>query len=479
MSRVGGILVNGQERPAAGGATFAVFAPETGARLGVAARGTAEDVDRAVGAARRGFDVWRALPAKARERILLRAADILETQGEARFLDLLIDESGSTITKARGEIAYAPDLLRAAAGEARRLTGETLPHDKADRLSLVVREPVGVVGVLSPYNAPLSLLTKMTVFALAAGNAIVVKPSEETPLVALEFARVLLEAGLPEGAVAVVTGLGAEAGAALVEHPGVDALALTGSTETGRHVASAAGRRLRRVQLELGGKSALLVMADQDPAHAARIAAAGIFTHAGQICMANSRVIVEAPLFDAFVDAFRAVAAGLHLGDLRDPATIHGPLINARAVEKAAAHVAGAVEAGARLAHGGGTVRGLTFAPTLLLDTPRHAPAWRDESFAPIVNVVPARDLDHAIELANDSAYGLSAGVLTRDVGAAFAAARRIRAGSVHIGDHPFHSNALAPIGGYGDSGVGRSGGRHSVEEFTEVKWITVPSGPP
>lgn len=474
-----GLLIGGQERPAISGGTFSVLAPETETVLATAAQGTAADVDLAVAAARRGFQVWSALAAKERERVLLRAADIIESQGEARLLDLLIDESGSTITKARNEIAYTPDLLRAAAGEARRLHGDTFPNDRADRLSFVIREPVGVVGILSPYNAPLSLLAKMTAFPLAAGNALVVKPSEETPLIALAFADILLEAGLPPDSFNVVTGFGAECGAPLVDHPDVDALALTGATQTGRLIAVAAARRLRRVQLELGGKNALIVLADFDPREAAEIAAAGIFVHAGQICMANSRVIVEASLLDAFTDAFIAKAASLHLSDLRDQATIYGPLINRRALDKALGQVDAAVGGGARLLHGGGAVRGLTMAPTILADPPSDSAAWRVESFAPLVSVVGATDLDHAITLANDSDYGLSAGILTKDVTKAFSAARRIHAGSVHIGMHPFQSNALAPIGGYKDSGIGRSGGRYSIEEFTEIKWISLGTGMP
>jgi acyl-CoA reductase-like NAD-dependent aldehyde dehydrogenase len=474
MATKHGILIDGIDGPAASGESFDVFAPETGAVIGRVAQGGPADIDRAVASAIKGFSVWSGLEARARELVLLRAADIIETTGMARLLDLLIDESGSTITKASAEIAYTPDLLRAAAGEARRLMGDTFPNDRADRMSFVVREPIGVVGVLSPYNAPLSLLAKMTAFALAAGNAIVIKPSEETPLIALEYARILIEAGLPANAISVVTGMGASAGVALVEHPQVDAIALTGATHTGRLVAVAAAKRLRRVQLELGGKNALVVLKDYDAQAAAEIACAGIFTHAGQICMANSRIIVEAPLFEDFCAAFKAKAEGLFLGDLRDPKTSYGPLINQRAVDKVIAQQEAALSAGAILLSGGKLVRGLTYAPTILLEPPRTSAAWREESFGPICSVVRATDFAHAINLANDSDYGLSAGVLTHDVNLAFSAARQIKAGSVHIGMHPFQSNALAPIGGYRDSGIGRSGGKYSVEEFTELKWISL-----
>jgi acyl-CoA reductase-like NAD-dependent aldehyde dehydrogenase len=475
----GQLLIGGEEAPAADGRVFEVRAPETGAVIGEVPRAGAADVDRAVTAARRGFRDWSGLPPAGRERVLLATADLLEQRGEAELLDLLIDESGSTITKARNELRYSVDLLRTAAGEARRLYGDTFPNDQPQRLSMVFREPVGVVAVISPYNAPLALLTKMAAFPLAAGNAVVIKPSEETPLIALAFARLLLAAGLPAEAVNVVTGFGAECGAPLVAHPGVDAIALTGSTATGRRIGAQAMQRMVRAQLELGGKSALLVLRDVPVAEAARIAAVGMFTHAGQICMANSRIIVERAIHGAFLEAFRAACEGLHLGALRDPRTAYGPLINQGAVDKVAEHQQQALRAGARLLTGGTVVRGWTYAPTVLLDTPPQCSAWREESFGPLCTVVAAEDLEQAIALANDSAYGLSAAVLTNDLKAGFRAARAIRSGAVHLGMHSFQSNALAPVGGLGLSGLGRSGGRYSIEEFTELKWISVELGEP
>lgn len=273
-----GILINGKEMPARGGETFPVVAPESGSVVGEAALGNADDIDRAVTAARGGFEEWSRLDPKDRERVLLRAAEIFEADGVARLLDLLIDESGSTIGKAGYEIGYTPDLFRAAAGEVRRLYGDTFPNDRNDRLSIVVREPVGVVGILSPCNAPLALLAKMAAFPLAAGNSVVVKPSEETPLIAIEFAKILLEAGLPAGAINVVPGFGRDCGSALVAHPDVDAIALTGATATGKAIGAAAMQTVKRVQFELGGKNALVIRKDFDPAKAAEIAIGGIFS---------------------------------------------------------------------------------------------------------------------------------------------------------------------------------------------------------
>ena len=475
--RQGQLLIDGRELDAADGRTFEVLAPATETLLGHVARAAAVDVEQAVAAARRGFIIWSRLAPKEREAALLRAADLLEQRGETQLLDLLIDESGSTITKARFEIRYSVDLLRTAAGEVRRLYGDTFPNDNPQRLSMVFREPVGVVAVVSPYNAPLALLTKMAAFPLAAGNAIVIKPSEETPLIALAFARLLLDAGVPPAAVNVVTGFGAECGAPLVSHPGIDGIALTGSTATGKAIGAQAMQRMVRAQLELGGKSALLVLRDVDIEKAAKVAAAGMFNHAGQICMANSRIVVEQPIHQDFLVAFKAACEALPLGDLRDPATAYGPLINRRALEKIQQHQSQAIAAGAALLTGGKLLRGLTYAPTVLLDTPRHCTAWCEESFGPLTTVVAAENLDAAIAIANDSDYGLSAAVLTRDYQWGFRAARELKSGAVHIGMHSFQSNALAPVGGTGLSGIGRSGGRYSIEEFTELKWVSLELG--
>lgn len=475
--KTGQLLIDGQWLDAESGQHFDVLAPATEQVMGTAARAGAADVDKAVAAARRGFAAWSGLAPREREAALLKAADILAATGERELLDTLIDESGSTITKARGEIHYSVDLLRTAAGEARRLYGDTFPNDRPDRLSMVFREPIGVIAVVSPYNAPLALLVKMVAFPLAAGNAVVIKPSEETPLIALELARILLEAGVPPAAVNVVTGFGAECGAPLVAHAGIDGIALTGSTATGQAIGAQAMQRMLRVQLELGGKSALLVLRDVDVDKAARIAAAGMFSHAGQICMANSRIVVEQPVHAAFLDAFKAACEALPLGDLRDETTAYGPLINRRALDKIVAHQQSAVNAGAQILTGGQVHAGLTYQPTVLLDPPPSCSAWREESFGPLTSVVAADDLDQAIVLANDSDFGLSAAVLTHNVQWGFAAARGIRSGAVHIGMHSFQSNALAPIGGSGLSGLGRSGGRYSIEEFTELKWVSVELG--
>lgn len=472
-----GLMIAGKLQPAVSGEEFDVLAPASESVMARVAKAGPADVDLAVAAANRGFKCWSGVAPKEREKVLLQAAEIVAAEGESRFLDILIDESGSAITKARNEINYTVDLLRTAAGEVRRLYGDTFPNDNPQRLSMVFREPLGVVAVVSPYNAPLSLLTKMAAFPLAAGNSVVIKPSEETPLTALAFGQLLVDAGLPVDAVSILPGFGEECGESLVGHEDIDCVALTGSTATGIAIGQQAMKKMRRMQLELGGKSALLVLRDAEIENAAMIAAQGIFTHAGQICMANSRIIVEKPIYPEFIAALKVAAQSLPIGDLRDPATVYGPLINRRSVNKVLAHVTDAVAEGAELLCGGEVLEGLVIKPTILLNPARDSAVWRDESFGPVASVVVVDDLNEAIAVANDSEYGLSAAVLTHNIQWGFKAARAIKSGSVHIGMHSFQSNALAPIGGNGLSGFGKSGGKYSIEEFSELKWISVELG--
>lgn len=478
LSNAHGHFIGGRDTASSSGATFEVVAPADSRVLGHAARGDTRDADVAVSAATAAFHPWANLAPAERERILLRCADALESHRDA-MIDLVIDESGSTISKARYEVDYSASLMRAAAGESRRLFGETLPHERPTRLSMVVREPVGVVLVISPFNAALALLIKMVAFPLAAGNTVVAKPSEETPLVALAAARIFHEAGLPAGVFNVVAGFGAEIGEALVQHRGIHGLALTGSTATGRRIGVAAIERMRALQLELGGKNALVILKDFEAEAAAAIAADGAYYHAGQICMANSRIFVERGATERFVEAFKARAEGLNLGDLRNESTAYGPLINPRALAKVEAHVSEARALGARVVTGGRVRSGLVYEPTILLEPPPSSATWCDETFGPVANVVEVKDLSDAIARANASDYGLSGAILTHDLRQGLTAARQLRCGGVHIGTHPFQSNALAPIGGYGMSGFGRSGGRWSVEAFTEAKWISIETGTP
>ncbi len=472
----GKLWIGGEARDAQAGERFEVFAPIDGASIGSAARARAADVDAAVRAARAGFDTWSGLPVGEREAVLLRAADIVERRSD-ELMELLIDESGSAVLKAKYEVIKGVELLRTAAGEARRLYGDTFPNDRPHRVSMVFREPMGVVASISPFNAPLALFAKMTVFPLAAGNSVVAKPSEETPLIALAYAQMIMEAGLPKGALNVITGFGQDCGDPLVRHRDVQAIAFTGSTHVGRAIGMVAADQMKRTQLELGGKNALLVLRDFDVEKAAQLACVGAFSHAGQICMSGSRIIVEEPIAAAFCAALKRRCEGLSLGDLRDAKTAYGPVINARALEKVERHVKDAIEKGASILTGGAVHRGLVYKPTVILNPSTGCAVHAEETFGPVASVYVVKNADEALALANDSEFGLSAGVLTNDLQKGMTLARRIRAGSVHLGTHSFWSDALAPIGGYGYSGIGRSGGKYSLEHFTELKWVSVELG--
>ncbi len=469
-----GHFINGEE--VISGTTFEVMNPYTGEVYALASRGNADDAKHAISAARAGFEKWSALPPPERERTMLKAADLLEANVD-HLADIIIDESGSVIAKARVEVIYSASLLRAAAGEARRLYGDTFPNDKPHRLSMVIREPMGVIAAISPFNAPLSLLVKMISFALGAGNAIVAKPSEETPAIAVELAKVLHEAGFPSGTFNVVTGFGADVGPALIESSEVNGIAFTGSTSTGINIAQSAVKTMKRMQMELGGKNPLVVLKDVNIEEAAEIAAVGAFFHGGQICMSSARIIVEKEIARPFAEALAKKAKSLQLGDLRDPKTAYGPVINARALEKVKRHVNDAHEAGAEILSGGDVFEGLIYQPTVIWEPPRTCSAWCEETFGPVTTVVAVNDLDEAIAVANESDYGLSAGVLTNDMVRGMTAARKIRCGAVHIGMHSFQSDSMAPVGGFGMSGFGRSGGHYSVEHFTELKWISLELG--
>jgi aldehyde dehydrogenase (NAD+) len=461
---------------ACSGNTFPVVNPDNQQIMAHCTQADTTDIAEAVAGAIQAARSWQQKTPAEREHTLLQCASRLE-QARDTLTDIMLQESGSTLAKANGEVTYGASLTRAAAGEVRRLYGDTFPNDRPHRLTLVQREPLGVVAAISPFNSPLALLLKMVVFPLAAGNAVISKPSEFTPLTALKVAELFAEAGLPPGVLQVLTGTGAATGAGLVAHPRVNGIAFTGSTAAGVHIGQAAVTTMKRTQLELGGKNPLIVMADFDAELAVRIAAVGAFFHGGQICMSASRVIVERSVARSFAEALAAYASSLYLGDLRDPRTAYGPLISQKAVAKTAQHVQDARERGAEVLCGGESAGGWRWQPTVVWQPPRDSLVWREETFGPVVGVVPADDLEQAIALANDSQYGLSAGILTRDVVAGLRAAREIRAGAVHVGSHPFQSDALAPVGGFGLSGIGRSGGHYSTEHFTELKWISVELG--
>lgn len=471
-----GLFIDGKEQPSESGETFDVLSPWTREKVASIAQGNEADANKAIAAARRAFEQWSETAPAEREAVLLKASDLMSSKID-QFVDVVVAESGSTAHKARYEALTVAARLRTAAGEASRLYGETFPNDKPHRMSIVMREPIGVVAAVSPFNAPLALLAKMSIYALAAGNAVVAKPSSETPLVAIEFAKLMSEAGLPDGLFSVVPGPGRTCGDTMINHDDIDGIAFTGSTEVGSKIAEVGARRMRRMQMELGGKNPMIILEDVDIAKAVDIAATGAFFHAGQICMASTRMIVQESIIDEFSKALAAKASQLNLGDAYDSTTAYGPVINEGALDKVVSHVEGARAAGAHILCGGELHNGLVYKPTVVLEPPREDGVWREETFGPVVSMVGVKDLDEAIAVANDTEYGLSASVLTNDITKAMTAAKKVRAGAVHLNTHSFQSDSLSPVGGIGASGFGRSGGKYSVEHFTEVKWISIELG--
>lgn len=391
-------------------------------------------------------------------------------------MDLLIGEGGSTFGKAHFEIPFAANMLRSIAGEARRVQGDVFPSDVSGLLSLAIRRPLGVVAGISPFNFPVVLALKKVAFALATGNTFVLKPSEETSLVGLKLAEIFEKAGLPPGVLNVVPGDGPTLARVLFDDPRVKLISFTGSTAVGRHIAVECAKKGKRVILEMGGKSPLIVLKDADMDYAVDTACFGIFIHQGQICMAGSRIIVEAPIYETFLQRFAAKAKTLQVGDPRDPHTVIGPLIRSSQCQTIDRKIKDAVAAGARVLTGG-TYEGNFYQPTVVADVTPNMAAFRDELFGPVAAVTRADNADHALALANNSSYGLSSAVLTNDLQLAMRFALELEAGMVHLNGPTVHDEPTVPFGGVKDSGSGREGGRWSVEEMTEVKWVTIQMG--
>lgn len=430
---------------------------------------------QAIDAAYAAKNSWGRTLAAERELILQRAADALENLRQ-EVVDLLIDEAGSTFGKAQFEVSFTVNMLRAVSGEARRIQGSVIPADVPGMMSIAIRRPLGVVAGIAPFNFPLILATKKVCLALAAGNTFVLKPSEETSLLGLKIAELFQKAGLPAGVLNVVPGDGPTHGPVLFSDPRVRLISFTGSTAVGKMIAMECAKHGKKVVLELGGKSPLIVLKDTDLDYAVATACFGIFIHQGQICMAGSRIIVEAPIYEAFLDRFVAKAKTLKVGDPRDPHTVIGPLIRGSQCALIDGKIKESVAAGARVLTGG-TYEGNFYHPTVVADVKPGMPAFRDELFGPVAAVAKANDPDHALKLANDTAYGLSSAILTNDLQLAMKFAMELEAGMVHINGPTVHDEATVPFGGVKDSGSGREGGHWSMDELTETKWITIQVG--
>ncbi|MFK4224693.1 aldehyde dehydrogenase [Streptomyces sp. NPDC019890] len=471
-------LIDGSDEPGKGG-VFPLVSPRDSHVLAEVADGGPDEVDRAVAAARRAFDhgSWPRLPAAERGRVLQRFADLVEEHRTE--LALLISlEMGKPVTEAYGiELRAVINTLRYYAELADKHLDEA-PQAGDDALALVTREPIGVVAAVVPWNFPLTLAAWKIAPALTTGCTVVLKPSEQTPLSALRLGRLGAEAGLPDGVLNVVTGQGPATGRALGLHPGVDVVAFTGSTAVGRHyLRYAADSNLKRVWLELGGKSPNIVLPDApDLDTAAATAAWGIFFNAGEMCTAPSRLLVHSSVAEQVVDAVVERARTLRAGDPLDPATEMGPIATARQLDSVLGHIAGARQDGARLRTGGSALPdhgGLHVRPTVFDQVTPHMRVARQEVFGPVLSVLTFDTVEQAVALANDSEYGLAAGLWTADLSTAHRVARRLRAGTVWINCYE-EGGPGVPFGGYKQSGNGRDKSAHALEKFTELKttWI-------
>ncbi|MGW4909192.1 benzaldehyde dehydrogenase [Streptomyces sp. NPDC004270] len=448
--------------------------PATGKTLGRVASATPYDLERAVERAVQAQRDWAARPYVERAQVLRRAARLFE-EHHAEIAEWIVRESGALRPFADFQTSNgAAEECYEAAALAAAPYGEVL-RSIEDRLSFARRRPVGVVGVISPFNAPMVLAMRAVAPALALGNAVVLKPDPRTAICGgVTIARVFEEAGLPAGVLNMLPG-GADVGAELVDDPRVPVIAFTGSTRAGKAIATAAAQRLKRVHLELGGNSALIVLDDADLEKAVSAGAFGSFHHAGQVCMASSRHLVHASIAGEYADLLAQHANAAPVGDPATGQVALGPMIDDRQLQAAHAIVTDSVATGARLA-AGGTYEGLFYRPTVLADVPLEARAYTEEIFGPVAPVVPFQDLDEAVRLATDTEYGLSLGILTRDVAKGLALADRIPTGLVHINDQTVNDEATIPFGGVGESGNGsRHGGSvANLEAFTEQQWITV-----
>ncbi|MCY1667025.1 aldehyde dehydrogenase family protein [Rhizobium sp. SL86] len=475
-------LIDGIWCDSADGGTFDRVSPSHGVLVSRSARGGAAETEAAISAARRAFDDgrWSRVTGKERSTLLLKVADLIEANVERMALVETL-ESGKPIAQARGEVAGAADLWRYAAALARTLHGDSHNSLGEDMLAVVLKEPIGVVSIITPWNFPFWILSQKLPFALAAGCTCVIKPSEMTPSTTVMLGELLIEAGLPAGVVNIVLGFGQPVGALMAEHAFVDMVSFTGSTSVGKAISAAASKTLKKVALELGGKNPQVVFPDADLDAAADAITFGVYFNAGECCNSGSRIIVHEDIADALVEKVVALSRKVAFGDPLNPETQVGAIISLAHQEKISAYVRDAVAAGAQLKLGGEAVRhpglpGDFFAPTILTHVSPEMPIARDEVFGPVLAVLTFRTLDEAVSLVNDASYGLSAGVWSENVHTCLAFARRAEAGTVWTNTWMDGFPEVA-FGGFKQSGQGRENGRYGLDEFLEIKSVVMRIG--
>jgi aldehyde dehydrogenase (NAD+) len=472
------LLINNEWRDAAGGKTMDVVNPATEEVIATVASADTSDVDEAVKAARAALNgPWGKMSARERGRLVSRLADrLLERADEVARLETL--HNGKPIFESRQiEIPAAAECFEYYAGWADKIMGETIPV-KGNYLTYTLREPLGVVAAIVPWNFPLLLAAWKVAPALACGNVVILKPASQTPLTAIALGEIAVEVGLPPGVLNIITGPGSSVGQAIVEHPGIDKIAFTGDTSTGKGIMRAAADTLKKITLELGGKSPNIVLADADMDAALRGATTGIFYGKGEVCAAGSRLLVEKSIKDEFMEKLAARAKKMVAGDPLDPKTRYGALASRKQLETVQKYVEIAKKEGATLVAGGeradiGTGKGYFFQPTVFDNVAPDSTISREEIFGPVLATIEFADLDEAIARANDSQYGLAAAVWTRDIKKAHYVARKLQAGTVWINTYNVYDTA-APFGGYKASGFGREMSSHALEHYTQVKSVWV-----
>ena len=457
------------------GATFQRLNPITGEVASQAPAATVAEAQAAVDAAAAALPGWSALGPNARRAMLKKAAVALEAKADA-FVEAMKTEIGATEGWARFNLMLAAGMLREAGALTTQIGGEVIPSDKPGCIAMAVREPAGVVLGIAPWNAPIILGVRALAVPLACGNTVVFKASELCPRTHSLIVEAFADAGFPEGVVNVVSNAPADAGevvGAMIDHPAVRRINFTGSTAVGRIIARRAAEHLKPVLLELGGKAPFVVLADADLDEAVKAAAFGAFMNQGQICMSTERIIVVEDVADAFVEKFQAKVATMAVGDPREGKTPLGAVVDLKTVQHCESLVADAVAQGA-VALTGGPSTGVLMPATVVDKVTSAMKLFRDESFGPVVAVTRARDEAHAIELANDTEYGLSAAVFTRDIARGLKVAKQIKSGICHVNGPTVHDEAQMPFGGVKGSGYGRFGGKAGIDAFTELRWITV-----